>query len=334
MEDGGICDEASDCSGGNCGGGVCCALGAECCLVAQDCDPPVDPPACDNTTTCQGHAYDVICGASATCQTVEVPDDTACGPTVEALTCSPYTPVNCSGAADQLEPVCPTTCQDDLGCADQSVCTPTSLCEPITCQLVGAKDLEVDCALHLVRGSLTNPVAVQYQLTLDFDPASAKVESLDVCGELEDPFNFECTPEGGECDVIGDPDVYCGPTLKCSKCTSYSPDSKDAKLATGHTIETCAQAPGVCPAGQLALLFWGAESKPLNDSWLEDGLVKGNSLLVNVKFVLDKDLAQPSSVTINSDDFVATDAKAKSLPVQVQHSQAPNPTWFVVTGTP
>jgi hypothetical protein len=335
LPDGAACDEPSDCGAGNCGGGICCALGETCCLVKEDCPAPAQPPACDTPATCQGHGYAAQCAAAFVCQTVETEDDSACSAATVALTCDPYQPVKCTGAAVQTPPACPTSCAVAGDCVANSVCSPAKVCEPILCSLQGNQGVVVDCPLHLVRGALANPSAVQFQLTLDFDATAASVSSLEVCGELEEPFNLPCTVAGNECDLLGDPLVYCDPaTLTCSKCTSYLPDDKNAKLVAGHAVVTCAQPPANCQAGKFSLLFWGAESAPINDAYLANDVVVGSSGFVTVKYTLLKNLPAASPVSVSPVDFVATDSKAKSLPLSVVHGTAPNPDHFVVTGTP
>ena len=125
--DGGVCDEDSDCQGDHCQNGFCCDTG-DCCAVANDCpDAYRDPAECRDTVTCQGDRIDAVC-ADNQCDSETVPDDAGCDQGVEAIDCSPYDPVFCSGSVAQTPPRCPVSCASDEACAAgfhcDTVCIP------------------------------------------------------------------------------------------------------------------------------------------------------------------------------------------------------------------
>jgi len=172
------------------------------------------------------------------------------------------------------------------------------------------------------------------QMTLDFDHTLVAVDSLQTCGELPDPFNLPCTLDGGECDGLG-AGVYCGPdTLTCSQCTVTQPEDLGATLLTGHTIETCAQPPANCADGEFFVLFYGAESLPITAAYLDNGNVTGNSEFISIRFSLNTNVPDGTSVSISPVDFKAPDAQAQGLPLQVVHDTAPNPDHYILTGAP
>ena len=122
------CDEASDCASGHCQNGFCCATG-DCCAQPADC--PVDYAAtavCDDAASCQGTRRDAVC-ATAQCGTSEpISDDSGCGRDTMAQDCAPYQPVYCSGAVQQVGPVCGAACDGDGDCQDGFHCDGT--CQP------------------------------------------------------------------------------------------------------------------------------------------------------------------------------------------------------------
>jgi len=332
VADGGACDETGDCVSGNCNNSLCCASGKTCCASPATC-PGAAPSVCGSPATCQGTRTDATCVESA-CGTTTVDDDTACDSSVTAKSCTPYADVKCSGAADQgLPAACAATCATDAACASDHVCV-ASKCEPVICSVAGSAGAVGNCHLNLARGALAFKPAVQLELILQYITTDLLLDSLEVCGPLI--IEWPCTVGGDECDIFAGevPDVYCDPmTLLCSECKAYGIDDLDAKLRTGHTIETCAQPPANCLPGRFKMLFFGSESLPLTDAHLDAGFVIGQPEFVNVRFELLKNLPAGSKVTIGSSGFVASDEMAKSLPLSVQHSTAPNPDHFIATGT-
>jgi len=332
LADGQSCDEASDCTSANCSNQTCCALGQECCVMPEDCST-AEPAVCDDAVTCQGTRVDASC-VEFVCGAQEVDDDSACDLETLALECAPYADVYCLATADQEQPECPTSCAGGDECTDGNACS-AGICEPIICTLSGLQGESVDCPLHLVATTAEASPAVQLQLTLDYDDALATVESIVVCGELEEPFNIACTPDGDECDVYLDPTVFCGPeTLTCHQCTVSAPEDFDVSLTSGHEVVTCAQPPPKCTEGHFGLMFWGAASEPITTAYLDNGVVTGTSEFVTIRFVLDADVPEGTSVSINPVDFKAPDEKANDLPLEVHHSTDPNPDHFIVTGIP
>lgn len=119
---GGMCDEDSDCVAGHCDNGFCCTTGT-CCSTRTDCPGGGDVTRlCESPATCQGSRGETEC-VDFQCRTMDgIPDDTACGPTTLAKNCGLYDPVYCTGASDQPEPECPTSCTTDAECVDAAHC--------------------------------------------------------------------------------------------------------------------------------------------------------------------------------------------------------------------
>ena len=128
VDDGGGCNENSDCTSGHCANNFCCA-GGDCCATASDC--PIKytvAPICDNDTSCQGHRVDAAC-ASSVCGSTMVDDDSGCSGDSPADECGLYPAVFCTGQADQVAPECAQSCAADEDCdpgnhCDDSQCTP------------------------------------------------------------------------------------------------------------------------------------------------------------------------------------------------------------------
>ncbi len=152
LSDGSACDELSDCAGGHCQNGYCCAAG-DCCVVASDCPSfgTLDP-VCENPSTCQGARGEAICSAGNTCATTgTTQDDSACTAATVADDCGFFLPVLCNGQIEQSAPTCPTTCGNDTNCdpgafcdaatntcledvVDGQTCTSDSQCQAGHCQ--------------------------------------------------------------------------------------------------------------------------------------------------------------------------------------------------------
>jgi len=132
------CDEASDCAnklylpgGGHCQNGFCCDYG-DCCAQASDCPAGYsNPPACDDTQTCQGHRVDPVCSGTFVCGTTNVDDDRGCVYDLNnpANECGYYLPIFCNGQQDQTPPQCPTTCLVG-GVEEDSLCDANAHCDP------------------------------------------------------------------------------------------------------------------------------------------------------------------------------------------------------------
>ncbi len=122
LPDGAACRDGRQCASGYCSNGFCCARG-DCCSTALDC-PPIygSAPVCDDPHTCQGHRVDPVC-SNHVCQAgPQTPDDSGCGPDVEADPCGPYPSVSCTGEPDQARPTCPIRCVTDLDCDPDAFC--------------------------------------------------------------------------------------------------------------------------------------------------------------------------------------------------------------------
>jgi hypothetical protein len=125
VADGGVCDEDSDCESGNCENGFCCGRGLTCCGTGSDCPGfPGVGTVCNEPTRCQGTRGTVMCETStASCTTASgIPDDTACTSDVIADGCGFFRDLRCTGAADQPEPRCPSTCTSDTECDGNAHC--------------------------------------------------------------------------------------------------------------------------------------------------------------------------------------------------------------------
>ena len=122
LQDGRRCDEHSDCAGGHCQNGFCCAEG-DCCGDAGDCPARYTlAPVCDDPTTCQGHRADATCDDHECGTAGAVDDDRGCGAGLLSDACAFYPAVYCSGAPNQVDPACPASCQRDADCDPGAHC--------------------------------------------------------------------------------------------------------------------------------------------------------------------------------------------------------------------
>ena len=76
-------------------------------------------------STCQGQAFAAVC-ETAICGNQPVDDDTGCGSSQTARSCSPYGDVVCDGSADQEEAGCPETCESTTALSGASSCVPNT----------------------------------------------------------------------------------------------------------------------------------------------------------------------------------------------------------------
>ena len=121
LGDGATCDEDGDCQSGHCQNGFCCGAG-DCCVAPGDCPSTYAQPAtCDDATSCQGHRVDRACQANS-CVSAEVADDSACGAGLLSDDCGRFLAVTCTGAANQNDPACPTSCTADAQCDPGAHC--------------------------------------------------------------------------------------------------------------------------------------------------------------------------------------------------------------------
>ena len=205
------------------------------------------------------------------------------------------------------------TCAVASDCVEDSACV-ENLCGYALCELTGEVGATSPCPLHLVRGAQSYTPATMLEFELGYDPAVATPASLRVCGPTPAPL---LCPNGNECDIFGDPSVYCHPELnECWQCIDYAVDDKTAVLSSGHAIVTCVQPPANCGEGLFKLVFWGVQSLPISPAWLDNGDISGTSLFLTVNFTIESDPGD-AVVGIHPLEFIATDAKAKLLPASV-----------------
>ena len=141
------CDEDTDCDSAHCDNGFCCADGI-CCGSTGDCPGAGGVGVtCDDSVTCQGSRGEITCISNQCGTRSGVPDDSACGPMIEALTCGFYRSVYCGGSMMQTPPSCPTSCASDADCdaighcdatceadlADGGTCDEDSDCQSAHC---------------------------------------------------------------------------------------------------------------------------------------------------------------------------------------------------------
>lgn len=123
--DGATCATDGECASAHCEGKVCCS-GGNCCRAATDCPGGSNNGvgmACDNTATCQGTRGMMTCESFRCVAVNGVPDDTACGSTMEANNCGAYRSVFCNGTANQTAPTCATSCRSNSDCDAGAYCS-------------------------------------------------------------------------------------------------------------------------------------------------------------------------------------------------------------------
>ncbi len=155
------CDEDTDCNSGHCDNGFCCDDGL-CCADTGDCPGAGGVgTTCDDSVTCQGSRGEITCIASQCGTRAGVPDDSACGPDIEALECGFFRSTYCTGSAMQPPPSCPTACASDADCdstghcdascvgdlADGGTCDEDSDCQSTHCNN-GVCCASGDCCLN------------------------------------------------------------------------------------------------------------------------------------------------------------------------------------------
>lgn len=119
---GGECNEDSDCASAHCDNGFCCDDGV-CCGASSDCPGyPGVGATCDDSASCQGTRGEIVCVASQCTTNSGVPDDSACGSSIEANVCGYFHSVYCNGASSQTPPGCPSTCGTDTDCDANGHC--------------------------------------------------------------------------------------------------------------------------------------------------------------------------------------------------------------------
>ncbi|MBM4355110.1 MAG: hypothetical protein FJ109_15220, partial [Deltaproteobacteria bacterium] len=120
------CSESSDCISGHCENGFCCDAGV-CCSIGGDCPDTFNfPSQCTDDPTCQGERKEKACVDFA-CVSAPVPDDSGCN-SLLADPCGSYLDKICTAEAEQVPPVCPTSCVLDSECDADAHCD--DVCEP------------------------------------------------------------------------------------------------------------------------------------------------------------------------------------------------------------
>ena len=129
-QDGQPCTASQQCTSGNCGNGVCCGAGMECCQTVQQCTRSLDL-RCVNDPPCQGSRRSVTCSNwscvyNLTDPTSRIPDDTACTASVGGSDCGIYRDLKCNGQFNQ--PQCLVTCTTSADCDANAMCASDSHC--------------------------------------------------------------------------------------------------------------------------------------------------------------------------------------------------------------
>jgi subtilisin-like proprotein convertase family protein len=124
VENGGECDENSDCVSDYCSNGFCCdGPTGDCCNGDGDSCPAdyFETPTCDSPSTCQGSQTGAVC-IEFTCVGGTVGNDSECGPDILANACGLYKDIYCTGEKDQPVAACPGSCTLDSECDEPAHC--------------------------------------------------------------------------------------------------------------------------------------------------------------------------------------------------------------------
>jgi len=137
----GTCNPACD-SGEVCAGGLCKAEGTDCdpscgagdvcvdlypngCSMPSVCPGTYSAPStCDDQTECRGHRVGAFCDVNFTCGSQDVDSDTACLASMVSDECGWYISVYCNGDMVQIDPPCPTSCDENVECDLNAHCDP------------------------------------------------------------------------------------------------------------------------------------------------------------------------------------------------------------------
>jgi hypothetical protein len=218
--DGAVCDENSDCTGGHCRNGFCCARG-DCCTVAADCPPGYRGlPACDFPTTCQGTVAAAVCRGNVCLTQPGTPDDQGCTSLIASKDCGLYPTVTCNGQSDQAEPPCTTQCSSDAGCDEGAHCD-AAQCLP-NLPGGGTCDEDSDCTSHHCGNGFCCAAGDCCAAAGNCDPArygqaSACVAPADCQGQRRDPV---CSDNRCQVGPLVDDDQGCVGQL-ASTCVLY-----------------------------------------------------------------------------------------------------------------
>ena len=132
VENGGECDELSDCVSDYCSNGYCCeGPTADCCAGEDEGETcPEDyfeTPSCDSPGTCQGSQIGAVC-LDYKCVGATVGNDSTCGPALLANGCGYYADIICDGTKVQSDAGCPDSCVEDIECDAAAHCD--DICVP------------------------------------------------------------------------------------------------------------------------------------------------------------------------------------------------------------
>ncbi|MFT7581720.1 MAG: hypothetical protein ACI9MR_003398, partial [Myxococcota bacterium] len=241
--DGRVCDEDTDCVAGHCGNGYCCS-GGDCCAGASDCAVAAwgRPPGCDVASTCEGTRRDPACVESQCEVGPAKADDRACDDTILALRCDDGFPNQyCTGAANQSEPTCASSCASDAECVDGFHCDGT--CQPDVID-GGGCDEASDC----VGGRCNNSYCCDSGVCCDSAPScpgqfsrAARCDDDANC----DGSRIDATCAGSICGstMTLDDDRPCGTETLADGCGTYLPVFCNA--TSGQSTPDC---PTTCTA--------------------------------------------------------------------------------------
>jgi hypothetical protein len=240
LADGAPCDEASDCTSGHCQNNFCCTGAGDCCATAASCPASYTvAPLCDEPGTCQGHRGDATC-VSSVCGTRNVDDDRGCSNTTVSDACGLWVPVLCTGAADQIDPPCPTTCSLDAHCDPNAHCDGTCLLDlPDT----SACDEHSDC----VSGHCQNGYCCASGdccATAAHCPASYRTAATCQTVATCQGYRIDATCTSGICGSLTvDDDTACTASTVANDCGYYLPVH-----CTGQATQSAPNCPASCSA--------------------------------------------------------------------------------------
>ena len=237
---GGACDQDIDCGSGHCDNGVCCQSG-DCCLTAEDCPAGYSSaPVCHDPASCQGNRKDAACDLdSYSCESLFVPDDSACDASTQSDGCGSFADVYCSGDVTQSAPTCPDECTTDEDCDADANCE-LAVCVPDSGN-GGVCDTDGDCQSgHCDNGFCCDSgtccsTGLDCPASFRADPTCDDASTCQGHRVVAHCIDGQCGSE----DI--DDDSACGGTVLVSDCGYYA-----AIYCDGYTVQTAQECPTSC----------------------------------------------------------------------------------------